>query len=221
MIASASASSVWRFRGSITLFALAAAPFSFATAGAQECIDCADFLRVEGILDLSGDALGCDVAGEFAYLATGSSGLQIVDVSNPGSPVLAGSVDTPGTATAVTVVGFFAYVADQLSGLQLIDVSNPQSPLIRGSFDTPGSARAVAVAGTLAYVADFWPGLAIYDVSGRLVRTLLSRSTQSSGEKAHEWNGRDDAGHFAPAGAYFARLATGRTVHSTRVLRLR
>jgi len=65
-------------------------------------------------------------------LADGSSGLQVIDVSNPSSPVLIGSVDTPGFARGVTVTGDTAYVADWSNGLQVIDVSNPSSPVLIG-----------------------------------------------------------------------------------------
>jgi hypothetical protein len=36
------------------------------------------------------------VAGSFAYVADGTSGLQIINVSDPASPFVAGVADTPG-----------------------------------------------------------------------------------------------------------------------------
>ena len=100
-------------------------------------------------------ALGVAVAGTHAYVADGYSGLQVVDISNPASPAIVGSVDTPDIAFAVAVAGTHAYVADGISGLQVVDISNPASPAIVGSVDTPATATGVAVAGTHAYVADF------------------------------------------------------------------
>ncbi len=64
------------------------------------------------------------VSGDVAYVADFVSGLQVIDVSDPGSPVILGSVDTPGAAIDVTVSGAVAYVADHVSGLQVIDVSS-------------------------------------------------------------------------------------------------
>ncbi|MCL0075061.1 PKD domain-containing protein, partial [Thermodesulfovibrionales bacterium] len=52
-----------------------------------------------------------------------ASGLQIIDVSNPRSPVIVGSVDTPGSARNVFISGNHAFVADGHSGLQIIDIS--------------------------------------------------------------------------------------------------
>jgi hypothetical protein len=97
-------------------------------------------------------------------VADAGSGLQILDISNPVSPVILGNVDTPGSARAVVVAGAVAYVADWDSGLQVIDISNPTAPTIVGSVDTPGSAGGVAVSGTLVYVADY-RGVQIIDVS--------------------------------------------------------
>ncbi len=45
-------------------------------------------------------------------------------MSDPGSPVIIGSVDTPFGAVDVAVLGAVAYVADLESGLQVIDVSS-------------------------------------------------------------------------------------------------
>ncbi len=67
--------------------------------------------------------MGVFVSGSYAYVADGTSGLQIIDVSNPVSPALAGSYDTPGYAHGVSVSGSYAYVADGGSGLGIIDVS--------------------------------------------------------------------------------------------------
>ncbi|MBU1699514.1 MAG: PQQ-binding-like beta-propeller repeat protein [Candidatus Eisenbacteria bacterium] len=50
--------------------------------------------------------------------------------------------------------------------------------------------------------------LAVFDVMGRRVRTLLA-GTLEAGRHNATWNGRDDAGHPAGAGVYFARLRVG------------
>ena len=55
-----------------------------------------------------GTAWDVKVVGNLAYLALGSGGLMILDVSNPTSPVCLGSYDTSGTAYGVAVVGTVA-----------------------------------------------------------------------------------------------------------------
>lgn len=116
-------------------------------------------------LAIPGYANNVDVNGGFAYVAAGSTGLQVVNVSNPAAPVIVASLDTPGNANDVKVVGTTAYVADGFSGLRMIDVSTPTSPVSIGVFDTPGEASDVVVAGTLAFVADGASGLQIISVA--------------------------------------------------------
>jgi hypothetical protein len=126
-----------------------------------------------GFVAIPGFANNVDVSGNFAYVAAGSSGLQIVNVANKLAPVIVGSLDTPGNANDVTVVGTRAYVADGTSGLQIIDVSNPAAPARLGGFDTADTAWDVVVRGTRAYVADGSSGLRIVDVTNPSAPTLL------------------------------------------------
>jgi len=99
------------------------------------------------------------VWGNYAYVADFDAGLQVVDISNPASPAIVGSVDTPDYALDVAVAGTYAYVADYASGLQVVDISNPASPAIIGSGDTPGESLAspigVAVGGDYAFIAGY------------------------------------------------------------------
>ena len=89
------------------------------------------------------------VVGQHAYVAGGSSGLYVVDISRPANPKRVASVDTPGEAKGVFAISGFAYVADGSAGLQIVDIRNPASPRIIGSVETPGDARHVYVLATM------------------------------------------------------------------------
>jgi protocatechuate 3,4-dioxygenase beta subunit len=121
--------------------------------------------RALSFVSIPGFANNVDVAGPYAYVAAGSTGLQIVDVSNRAQPFVAASLDTTGNANDVVVSGAYAYVADGTAGLRVIDVSNPLAPALRATFDTPGVAWDVVARGGRAYVADGAAGLRIVDVS--------------------------------------------------------
>ena len=112
-----------------------------------------------GAIPIPGEAAG--VEGSWAYVAAGSAGLLVIDVSSRGAPELVGIYDTPGRATGVAAQDSLVYVADGEAGLQIIDVSAPWAPVLAGAYDTEGEARAVEVAGDLAYVADGNGGLVI------------------------------------------------------------
>jgi hypothetical protein len=66
----------------------------------------------------------------------------ILDVSNPASPTLLGSLNLGATASAVTVSGDYAYVASASNNqeLQIINISNPSSPSLAGSYNASGNS---------------------------------------------------------------------------------
>jgi len=141
-----------------------AAFFIPSLATSQDCIDYGEYLHCVGAVDTPGAADGVAVAATYAYLADGDSGLQVVDISEPESPVIVGEVDTPGYAADVAIAGNYAFVADRGHGLQVIEISVPESPVIVGAESTPGDAMSVAVAGNYAYVADRGSGLQVIDI---------------------------------------------------------
>ena len=124
-------------------------------------------------LSIPGYANNVDISGNVAYVAAGSTGLQVVDVSDRRAPRIIGSLDTPGNANDVRVVGSRAYIADGSAGLRIIDITNPASPTLLGALDTPGEANDVVVVGNLAYLADGPAGLQIIDVSDPVVPRLI------------------------------------------------
>ena len=101
------------------------------------------------------------VAGSHVYVAAATGGLQVVDVSDPAAPVVAGSCPVLDSACGVTVAGDYAFVvgawrvAFYRGGLQVVDVSDPAAPVVVGSRSFESSALAVAVAGSHAYVAEW------------------------------------------------------------------
>ena len=116
------------------------------------------------VYDQLDDANRLTIDGSYAYIADGSHGLRIVDISDPEDLDSVGSFDTEGIAKDVTVSGSYAYVADWNEGLRIIDVSDPATPEEVGFYDSPGSVAGIAVSGNYAYVADY-AGLRIVDVS--------------------------------------------------------
>lgn len=121
--------------------------------------------RALSYVSIPGFANNVEVSGNFAYVASGSTGLQVVDVSDKTAPKVVASLDTPGNGNDVAVVSIYAYLADDAFGVRIIDISNPLAPVLIGVYDTPGVAWDVTVRGGYAYVADGSSGLLILDVS--------------------------------------------------------
>lgn len=122
---------------------------------------------------IPGFANNVDISGDFAYVAAGATGLQVVSIANRSAPAVVAALDTPGNANDVKIVGNFAYVADGVSGLQIINVANPMAPVLAGSYNTPGDAWDVVVRDDRAFVADGANGLVIIDVSTPSAPSLL------------------------------------------------
>ncbi len=98
------------------------------------------------------------VSGEYAYVAASEAdSLTIVDVSDPSSPAIAGSVSDGGVlldgARSVYVSGKYAYVAaSSADRLTIVDVSDPSAPTIAGSVSSGqlNGAKSVYVSGKYA-----------------------------------------------------------------------
>lgn len=111
------------------------------------------------------DAENVVVLGGMAYVASGSAGLHVVDVSSdPTNPTQVGDCDISGWANGVMLDGSYAYVAAGYGGLRVVDVSNPVNPTEVGWCDTPGYAKDIAVNDSYVYVADREGGLRVADI---------------------------------------------------------
>jgi len=154
-------------------------------------------LTITGSYASGSPYLGVYVAGSYAYAAQGFLGSQIINISNPAAPTLAGEIDTPGYALGVYVVGSYAYVADGDSGLLVINISNPAVPVLTGSINTPGWAVGLYVSGNYAYTTADELGLQIIDISEPATPTLAgsvdtpgyARGIYVSGSYAYVTNG--------------------------------
>lgn len=124
-------------------------------------------------ISIPGFANSVDVNGNFAFVAAGSTGLQVVNVTDRAHPVLAGSLALPGNANDIKLLGSFAYVAAGSAGLHIVDVSNPLSPVRVGTLSTGANALDIAVRGTTVYIAD-GSNLFLVDVTNPAAPTRIS-----------------------------------------------
>ena len=113
-----------------------------------------------------------DLSQQFAYLATGSHGLAIVDASDPLNPIAMGQLDLGGESTDVSISGSLnlAAVAAGDTGLHLVDVSDPMLPVLIETVEI--AANRVEVFGPIAFVTSS-TGLTSVDLSsGTVLQTL-------------------------------------------------
>jgi hypothetical protein len=128
-------------------------------------------LRVVGQLGASAvptfTAAALNSTGTLAVIGRGSSGIQILDLTNPAAPVVRGSYDTPGTANAVALnsTATIAYVADGTGDLQIVNIATPSAPTLLASLPLSGLHIDIALAGPLAYLVNSVGTLTIVNVS--------------------------------------------------------
>jgi hypothetical protein len=109
-------------------------------------------------------------AGQYAYVANGSDGLRIYNVSNPANPMSIGNTNNSsngGSAQGLALVGNYLYLANAGDGMRVYDVSTPSNPANVGYASNPnflGAAFGVAVSGGYAYLANGSDGLRVYAV---------------------------------------------------------
>ena len=115
----------------------------------------------------SGQGRGVAVSGGYAYVAAGTAGLNVIDMSSAAAPVRVGGYSPANwSAQGVAVLDDYAYLAAGSAGLTVLDVSNPAAPVRVGAC-TSGNARAAALSGGYGYVADWRNGLLIFRIESR------------------------------------------------------
>ena len=154
-----------------------------------------------------------DASGNYAYVANKETDaeLQVINVSNVGSPSLAASYGVPGVSgssegTAVFYSNSKVYLTmNKADGpeFHVIDVSNPTSPSLLGSFEVDDNVNDVYVRGDRAYLATDLgsAGLVILDVSNPASITLLGQGY--SGDTNSAANINDSLTVIGPAQDFY------------------
>jgi hypothetical protein len=101
----------------------------------------------------------------YAYVADGSGGVGVLNVTDPQNPSVITVLETSDFASDVhlriTDNKKRLYVTDSSDGLIVFDIANPANPVRISSLATPGEAVAVATDEDFVYIADYNRGLQI------------------------------------------------------------
>ncbi|MEM7316824.1 MAG: hypothetical protein AAF497_27135, partial [Planctomycetota bacterium] len=109
-----------------------------------------------------------------AYVATGSAGLSIMDISQFDDPIQLGQIDLAGVnqGVAVNVDRTLAAVAGGNGGLHVVDISEPMTPELVRTESLGGSVSTVEINNGLIYAASGANLYAIDLVSGEQIEML-------------------------------------------------
>lgn len=115
-------------------------------------------------------AYGMAIDGDFVYVAAGTAGLLIFDVSDPYRPVLAGEVNLDGLGTwgqelaqNVEIVGQLAYVSAE-AVMAIVDISDPYAPQLVRHFVPWSPVHDAVISGNYAILAG-GGSILVYDLS--------------------------------------------------------
>jgi len=135
--------------------------------------------------DANGYAYRVLKVGPELFVADGTVGMTILNVSMLTTPTSASTYDTPGSARSVRIQGNFAYVADDTSGLRIVNITDPDNIASEGTYSSGTSnTYGVWASGDYAYMADDTNGLHIIDVSDTSSPTLMG--TFDTGGNAYD-----------------------------------
>jgi len=135
-----------------------------------QILDCADPFNLLplGQYDQDCDPIRVHIDGHHAYLADRSSavgGLQILDVTDPTTPVFVGAYDIPESApNGVYAFGPFAYLASGGNRVYVLDTADPQTPQLLGTVDLPAATQNLDAFGDFIFLSDA-AGIHAIDVS--------------------------------------------------------
>lgn len=90
---------------------------------------------------------------DYAYIANGISGLQVIDISNPEYPQLGSHYDNVwGEDIDIYIDGHFAYLAHEFIGLKIFDLTNPADPVQIGTYNNMDEINYIFADSPFAYI---------------------------------------------------------------------
>lgn len=101
---------------------------------------------------IPGEALDVYKGRGFAYIACGTYGFSIVDISDPTLPFLTANYLCDGYAYRLYVKYPYLYLANGMGGLRIFNVSDPYNPKEVSHLDIKEMVRCVIVRDSLAYL---------------------------------------------------------------------
>lgn len=95
------------------------------------------------------------VQGNYAYVASGLSGLRILDISDPVNPVQVGKCERSHLLSGIAVQGDYVYATScDFRGFYVVDVSDPTDPFEVTFLRTEGFPKGIEVDDDFLYIAD-------------------------------------------------------------------
>lgn len=142
------------------------------------------------------------IEGNYLYIA--GNYLHIIDISDPGNPILVNSVNTMGDITAIDVSDGYACIVGQSHGFEIFDVDPPETAHLVGSLVLENRGEDVVVRGDFAYMIDYHyydsGGFHVIDIASPGEPQIISTIDNSPGDPAWRTYCLDIYGDYAYVG---------------------
>lgn len=121
--------------------------------------------------DILSTGNGLIISGDYVFVA--SSGLQVMDISDPTRPTRAASVEDTGVPSHLIMAGNMVYLACGFAGVYAIDVSQPLAPTIINHLVFSERVLRVAYDSSFLYLSTLGESLKVVDVSNPFEPSLV------------------------------------------------
>lgn len=128
---------------------------------------------VRGVFDTPGTATAATSLGNIAFVADGSAGLRLVNLTNLDAPTALGAYLPATNVQGLMLTSNLLFLALGTNGVEIVDAGRLPQLSRLSSYDTPGTALNLDVANGCAYVADGTAGLQILSVTNPSVPAFL------------------------------------------------
>jgi hypothetical protein len=105
-----------------------------------------------------------EISGTNMYLLEGTYGFEILNISNPQSPVYLSSYNTPGDCNDLKIGNDIAYIADGLPGVCAINVGNPGQPELLSITNTESDLKGIDYSPNFMFTAEYNMGAEVFNL---------------------------------------------------------
>jgi hypothetical protein len=112
------------------------------------------------------------LSGDYCYV-TGSSLMQIIDISDPTTPKVSSSYTFTYTANSITIEGDLLAIGAPIGQIHFLNVTNRSHPEVISKLSSVKSSNGILLENNFFYWADNERGLKIYDLNNPAEPILL------------------------------------------------
>ena len=120
-----------------------------------------------GFCATPGNANDIFIKDQYAFVADGAEGIQIIDTIDKSNPSIIGALENIGDAKSLHVDGNFALLATGETGMRIVDVSDKTKPELISSYINGSNICDVFISGIYAFILIENKGFEIIDITDK------------------------------------------------------